>query len=86
MSSGYVPECLKIGSVTTVYKNKGSRNEASNFRGITVLPVTEKILEIVLKQRIVPTLEKPECCPAGVHCQNLTTSRSVDSRGGFPRV
>ena len=60
MLSGYVPECMKIGILTPIYKNKGSRNDACNFRGITVLPVIEKILEMVLKIRLVPTLEKDQ--------------------------
>ena len=50
--SGEIPKSLKIGLLTPVFKNKGSSNDVLNYRGITVLPVLEKIIEVILKNRI----------------------------------
>ena len=55
---GRVTEALKIGTLTPVFKKKGSSTEAKNYRGITVLPVVTKILEAVLKDLIQPKVEE----------------------------
>ena len=47
-----VPDVLKLGTVTPVFKKKGSKLESKNYRGITVLPVLAKLLEILLRSRI----------------------------------
>jgi hypothetical protein len=33
---GDIPEVLKIGLLSPIFKNKGSKNDAINYRGITV--------------------------------------------------
>jgi len=40
-----------MGLLTPVFKNKGTRQQAINYRGITVLPVIGKIVETVIKCR-----------------------------------
>jgi hypothetical protein len=47
---------LKVGLLTPVFKNKGDKNCDTNYRGITVLPVINKIIEAILKQRINPAV------------------------------
>jgi len=42
---------LKLGLLTPIFKNKGVRQQAINYRGITVLPVISKIEETVIKFR-----------------------------------
>ncbi|VDH91711.1 Hypothetical predicted protein [Mytilus galloprovincialis] len=37
-SSATIPDCIKHGILTPIFKNKGLPNEAKNYRGITVLP------------------------------------------------
>ncbi|CAG2245612.1 unnamed protein product [Mytilus edulis] len=54
---GYVPDLLKIGLLTPIFKNKGSKNDAGNYRGITVLPVVSKIIDTVLKNRTQPSVK-----------------------------
>ena len=54
--SGTVPDCLKTGLLTPIFKNKGEKNQSKNYRGITVLPVIGKVLESVLKNRIQPLI------------------------------
>jgi hypothetical protein len=41
---GDIPEVLKIGLLSPIFKNKGSKNDAINNRVITVLPVISKII------------------------------------------
>jgi hypothetical protein len=48
---GEIPEILKMGLLSPVYKNKGTKQQASNYRGITVLPVISKIIETIIKNR-----------------------------------
>jgi hypothetical protein len=48
---GSVPDILKVGLLTPVFKNKGNIAEVINYRGITVLPVINKIIETIIKNR-----------------------------------
>ncbi|CAC5404562.1 unnamed protein product [Mytilus coruscus] len=49
---GKVPDMLKEGLLIPVFKNKGEKNIATNYRGITVLPVLNKVIETIVKVRI----------------------------------
>ena len=57
--TGEIPDGLKAGLLTPIYKNKGERNNSKNYRGITVLPVVGnfKIIEAVLRNRVQPTID-----------------------------
>ena len=45
-----IPEILKTGLLTPIYKNKGERKDAKNYRGITVLPIVLKLIEYLLRE------------------------------------
>jgi hypothetical protein len=45
---------IKEGLLSPVFKNKGSILDIKNYRGITLLPVFEKIVESILKNRVRP--------------------------------
>jgi len=49
---GKVQETLKVRLFTPIFKNKGLKSQAKNNRGITVLPVINKIVETIIKERI----------------------------------
>ena len=51
---GSVPDSMKLGVLTPVFKRKGSNLDAKNYRGITITPTIAKILESVLRERIKP--------------------------------
>ena len=53
-----VPDSLKLGVLTPVFKRKVSNLEAKNYRGITVTPILSKVLETVLRERIKPNIAK----------------------------
>lgn len=53
---GKVPDSMKLGLVSPVFKKKGTNLDARNYRGITVTPAITKILESVLRQRIKPII------------------------------
>ena len=53
-----VPDILKIGTLTPVFKRKGSKLEAKNYRGITVLPVIAKLLELLLRSRLRDIIDR----------------------------
>ena len=56
-SLGRVTEALAIGTLTPVFKNKGSSTDARNYRGITILPTITKIIETLLRDRVQPLIE-----------------------------
>ena len=40
-----VPKNIQLANITSIYKNKGSRQELKNDRGIFILSVIRKILD-----------------------------------------
>ena len=55
---GTIPDSLKLGVLTPVFKRKGSNLDAKNYRVITVTPILSKVLESVLRERIKPIIAK----------------------------
>jgi hypothetical protein len=51
-----LPDLLKIGTLTPIFKNKGMIIDAKNYRGITIMPTLSKIVETIIKFRINPTI------------------------------
>ena len=45
-----IPEMLKTGLLTPIYKNKGDKKDSKNYRGITVLPILLKVIEYILRE------------------------------------
>ena len=60
MEVGRVPDCMKLGVLTPVFKRKGSNLDAKNYRGITITPTIAKILESVLRERIKPVIAEKQ--------------------------
>lgn len=54
--TGQIPDVLKAGLLTPIFKNKGDKNNSANYRGITVMPVISKIMETILRERIAPNV------------------------------
>lgn len=51
LAEGKFPDVLKIAKVTPIFKS-GCRNDPSNYRPISVLPVISKIIEKILHDRL----------------------------------
>ena len=49
--TGFFPDELKISKVTPVFK-KGDKNEAGNYRPISILPAFSKIYERAIYARL----------------------------------
>jgi hypothetical protein len=63
---GHIPDLLKTGLLTPIFKNKGSKLHVANYRGITVTPVVCKIIESIMKNRpYMPTLERLKAVGGG---------------------
>ena len=43
---------MKIGLITPVFKKKVSNIDSKNYRGITVIPIITKVLELVIRARL----------------------------------
>ncbi len=51
-----IPGQMKNSQIITIFKNKGSRAECANYRGISLLSVAGKILSKILQTRISTSL------------------------------
>ena len=51
-TNAVVPDALKVGLLTSIYKNKVIKLESKYYLGITILPVLCKIIDSILKQRV----------------------------------
>ncbi|VDH91892.1 Hypothetical predicted protein [Mytilus galloprovincialis] len=82
---GKVPDMLKEGLLTPVFKNKGEKNMATNYRGITVLPVLNKVIETIVKLRINPAvLTTQKCNSTRIYSRLRTGKCSITSRRNIP--
>jgi hypothetical protein len=52
---GRVPETLRARLLTPIFKNKGLKIQATNNRGIAVLPIISKIVEPIIKVNVSGT-------------------------------
>ena len=57
MDNGIFPDSLKIASIIPLHKG-GVKNEATNYRPISLLPLFSKIFEKVIKHRLITFLDK----------------------------
>ena len=56
ITSGIVPEFLKLSKVIPIFKSK-SRDDLANYRPISLLPILSKILEKVIHKRLYTFLD-----------------------------
>ncbi|MES9880811.1 MAG: reverse transcriptase family protein [Sedimenticola sp.] len=54
---GTVTPSMKLGTLTPVFKKKGSNLDSKNYRGITITATVSKIIESVLRERIRPIID-----------------------------
>lgn len=66
-ASGQYPDVLKISKSIPIYKNKGSRIEACNYRNVSVQNQFAKIFELCYNNRLISFLEHHNLLTA---CQN----------------
>ena len=57
LSEGLVPDMAKLAKIIPIYKAK-DKNNISNYRRISLLPVISKILEKVIHKNLYTFLEK----------------------------
>ena len=52
LDSGLIPESWCVGIITPIYKGKGSRVDADNYRGITLLSCVGKLFTSLINKRL----------------------------------
>lgn len=57
LSSGVFPEIFKKGTIIPIFKN-GNKEEIGNYRPITLLPTLSKVLEKIVKKRLLSYVQK----------------------------
>ena len=55
---GIYPDALKVAQVIPIYKRKGSKEECSNYRPISLLSQINKVFEKLIKKRLLNFFEK----------------------------
>ena len=73
--TGRVPDNVKTGILSPVFKNKGENINVKNYRGITVLPVISKIIDSILKSRIRKKSDPIQCTLQSPCKEDLLKSR-----------
>ena len=53
-----IPQDFKDAKITTLYKNKGDRGDCNNYRGISLLSITGKVLARILIKRLQEIAEQ----------------------------
>ena len=53
MESGTVPEDWRKANVTPIFKNKGSKSKAENYRPISLTSIPCKIMESIIRDNVV---------------------------------
>ena len=59
-SHGKIPEMLKTGLLSPIFKNKGDKKDSKNYRGISVLPIILKIIEYILRKDLRKTFDSQQ--------------------------
>jgi len=54
---GIFPDSLKVAAVNPIFEN-GEKDTVSNYHPISVLPCLSKILEKLIKMRLISFMEK----------------------------
>ncbi|XP_072028227.1 uncharacterized protein [Amphiura filiformis] len=55
-NQGKLPKDLRDAVIITLYKNKGQKSDCSNYRRITLLSISGKVLARILLNRLVTTI------------------------------
>ena len=58
LETGCFPEEWAVGLIVPIFKNKGSKNDPNNYRGITLLSCMSKFFNSVLNNRLKAVGEK----------------------------
>ena len=58
LETGCFPEAWAVGMIVPIFKNKGSKNDPNNYRGISLLSCMSKYLNSVLNNRLKAVAEK----------------------------
>ena len=53
LEEGYLPNCWRDANITSIYKNKGSRSQPTNYRPVSLTSIICKILESLIKDAII---------------------------------
>ena len=58
INSGTIPDDWKLANVTAIYKNKGKKNVAGNYRPVSLTSIACKLLESIVREQIMDFLKK----------------------------
>ena len=71
-----VPQDFGDAVIVSLYNNKGDKSDCSNYRGITLLSIADKILAKVFLDQLIPTIAEQNLFVS--QCSFRTNRRTVD--------
>ena len=61
ISTGKYPDLLKRSNITPIYKQKGSKSDIKNYRGISIEPIISKLFQSIIKDHLILHIDKLIC-------------------------
>lgn len=79
LSTGIVPNAMKLAKVSPIFKNNGSNDIMKNYRPVSLLPVLSKVLERIVYNRLLNFLMKHKILSASQYGfqPNLSTELAI---------
>ena len=65
--SGVFPSSWKIAKVIPLFKNKGSRNDKTKYRPVSLLKATSKVIELIVNKKVLNYFEVNKLLPNSQH-------------------
>ena len=75
IKQGKVPVAWKLASVTPVYKNKGSKNDITNYRPISLTSIASRIMESIIRDGLMEYMKEKDLLSSNQF--GFTTGRST---------
>jgi len=80
LQAGTFPDELKLSEIIPIHKG-GNRDAPTNYRPISILPVISKVMEAIIKTKLIAYLNKKNLLGNKQHgfvCQKSTTTAMLD--------
>ena len=77
LDTGRIPDDWRDAEVTPIYKKKGKKSEAANYRPVSLTNVTGKLMERIVKEALTDFIEKNDLFSDTQH--GFRTGRSVQT-------
>ena len=61
VTTGVFPDTLKRSNITPIFKQKGSKRDIENYRGISIEPIISKLFQSIIKDHLIVHIDNLIC-------------------------